>query len=52
MSSTVSDSHESIYVPVESDGIMYEFHGPDAEERHDRWALTGEPVYDAAVPIE
>lgn len=42
------DSSETpmIFVTVEGDEITYEWHGPDAEERHERWALTGEPTYD------
>lgn len=48
----MSDRRETdIYVPVDDEGVSYEFHGTDAKDRHDRWALTGEETYDAVVPI-
>lgn len=43
-------STHAIHVPVEADGVTYEFEGADAEERHDHWALTGDPVYDRVTP--
>lgn len=42
---------DTIYVEDEGEGLMLEFRGPDAEARHDRWALAGEPTYDASTPI-
>lgn len=49
----MSDTRETdIYVPVDGEGVTYEFHGPDAKARHDRWALTGEETYDAVTPLD
>ena len=42
---TELDTHR-IEVPVESDGLVYVFEGPDAEERHQDWALTGAATFD------
>lgn len=41
-----------IEVPVDSDKLIYVFEGPDAEERHQDWALTGTATYDRIEPVE
>lgn len=47
MDSTVPDT---ISVHVEGDNLVYQWHGRDAEQRHEAWALDGEETYDEVVP--
>lgn len=47
MSGTVPDT---ISTHVEGDDIVYRWHGDDAEQRHEEWALRDVPTYDEAVP--
>lgn len=46
----MTDPTTLITVPIEGDGLTYSWSGEDAEARHERWALTGEPTYDDVTP--
>lgn len=47
----MSSAPETISAQVEGDNIDYHWHGDDAEQRHEEWALNDAPTYDEAVPV-
>ncbi|MBN9214659.1 MAG: hypothetical protein J0J04_07585 [Microbacterium sp.] len=46
----IPDSPDSISAQVEGDNLVYEWHGDDAEARHEAWALDDAQTYDEVGP--
>lgn len=47
MDGTIPDT---ISAHVEGDNLVYQWHGNDAEERHEKWALDDAQNYDEVMP--